>query len=160
MSVLAQLHLGTGEWVWKVAPESPAPDIEIGFTDGELPVEFDNLSFGLEVVANGEQAFSASYPPAGVNYVATDQEYISNDRVYLRADDNVILSVWAENAGERYTDTVTFIIPRPPQPFPSWNWNGDYWEAPVPYPTDGEDIYIDYVWDEELGDWVPFDGEF
>ena len=159
MSVLAQLHFGTGEWTWKVAPESPAPDIEIGFTDSELPVDFDNLSFGLTVTANGEEAFEASYPLPGVKYVATDQEYISNDRAQLKADDLVTVSVWAENAGVRYESSEDFIIPRPEQPYPSWNWNGEYWEAPVPYPSDGEDDVF-YVWDEELGDWVVFDGEF
>ena len=159
MSVLAQLDFSSGEWVWKVAPESPAPDIEVGFTNGGAPAEFDNLSFGLEVLANGEQAFIASYPPSGVKYIATDQEYISNDRVQLKADDNVVLSVWAENGGERYEAATTFQIPRPEQPYPSWVWSGDYWEAPVPYPTDGEEGVF-YTWDEDAGAWVVFDGEF
>ena len=38
---------------------------------------------------------------------------------------------------------------RPPSPFPSWVWNGDEWEAPVPKP-DG-----DYYWDETAGEWKP-----
>jgi hypothetical protein len=38
---------------------------------------------------------------------------------------------------------------RPPSPFPSWTWNGDEWEAPVPKP-DG-----DYMWDEAAGEWKP-----
>jgi hypothetical protein len=160
MSVLAQLHFGTGDWIWKVAPESPAPDIEIGFTDEDLPVPFDNLSFGLRVVANGKEVSEASYPPPGVKYVSTDQDYISNDRVQLSADDLVTISVWAENAGVRYDGNESFVIPRPTQPYPSWVWNGDYWEAPVPYPTDGESDML-YVWDEVAGDWVIYteDGE-
>ena len=153
MSVLAQLHFGTGDWVWNVAPESPAPDIEVGFTDSELPVNFDNLTFGLKVVANGEEVLEASYPPPGVKYVATDQEYISNDRVQLKADDLVTVSVWAVNGGTLYQGSEGFVIPRPEQPYPSWTWNGDAWEAPVPYPTDGDDDVF-YVWDEDAGDWV------
>jgi hypothetical protein len=40
----------------------------------------------------------------------------------------------------------------PPQPYPSWvisapNW---IWEAPVPYPTDGNM----YSWDESIKTWV------
>lgn len=41
----------------------------------------------------------------------------------------------------------------PPQPYPSWNLNENtcLWEAPIPYPTDGD--Y--YVWNEEAASWVP-----
>jgi hypothetical protein len=40
----------------------------------------------------------------------------------------------------------------PPKPFESWVLDEDtcLWEAPVPYPTDGEM----YTWDEDSGDWV------
>lgn len=40
-----------------------------------------------------------------------------------------------------------------PKPFASWTLNEDtcQWEAPVPYPTDGNE----YQWDEETLSWVP-----
>ena len=40
----------------------------------------------------------------------------------------------------------------PPKPFNSWilNENTCLWEPPVPYPTDDKD----YIWSEDLGDWV------
>jgi hypothetical protein len=40
----------------------------------------------------------------------------------------------------------------PPKPFESWVLNNYtcLWEAPEPYPEDGES----YVWDEEVTDWV------
>ena len=39
----------------------------------------------------------------------------------------------------------------PPQPYTSWVLNEDtcLWEAPVPYPEDGNM----YAWDEEAGEW-------
>lgn len=39
----------------------------------------------------------------------------------------------------------------PPKPYESWVLNEDtcLWEAPVPYPNDGEA----YSWNEDLGDW-------
>jgi hypothetical protein len=45
----------------------------------------------------------------------------------------------------------------PPKPFPSWVLDDDtcLWEAPVPYPTDGEA----YIWDEDAGDWVAVPNE-
>jgi len=40
----------------------------------------------------------------------------------------------------------------PPQPFPSWNLNTTtgLWEAPIPYPTDGQF----YRWDETAQEWI------
>jgi hypothetical protein len=156
MSVLAKLHLGTGDWVWSVSPESSSPDIEIGFTDYSTPVVFSDLSFGLRVTANGEEVFQASYPPSGVKYVSTDQQYISNDRILINADELITVFVWAKNAGVVYEGSESFVAPRPPQPYPSWEWNGQYWDAPVPYPNDGEDEN-EYVWDEDAQSWVVFE---
>ena len=55
-------------------------------------------------------------------------------------------------AGIGYTydkDRDAFI---PPSPFPSFLLNEEtcLWEAPVPYPTDGES----YTWNEEEGEWT------
>ena len=55
-------------------------------------------------------------------------------------------------AGIGYTydkDRDAFI---PPSPFPSFLLNEEtcLWEAPVPYPTDGER----YIWNEEELEWV------
>lgn len=52
--------------------------------------------------------------------------------------------------GFTYREDLDAFIP--PQPFPSWSLNEEkfVWEAPVPYPEDGE--Y--YEWDEESTAWV------
>ena len=41
----------------------------------------------------------------------------------------------------------------PPQPFASWQLNEDtcLWNAPVPYPDDGQR----YTWDEDTTNWLP-----
>lgn len=54
--------------------------------------------------------------------------------------------------GYIYDKTNDLFIP--PKPYSSWvlnetSWN---WESPIPYPTDGED----YIWNENVGDWVLF----
>jgi len=42
-----------------------------------------------------------------------------------------------------------------PQPYPSWVLDSNYdWQAPVPYPNDGQK----YVWDEATLSWVLFPG--
>lgn len=53
--------------------------------------------------------------------------------------------------GFEYREDLDAFIP--PKPFPSWILNGVSWEAPVPYPADGEQ----YDWDEDAGDWVAFE---
>lgn len=54
------------------------------------------------------------------------------------------------SVGYTYNQTLDGFIP--PQTFPSWTLdeNTCQWEAPIPYPTDGE--Y--YVWDEDTVSWV------
>ena len=154
MSILAKLNLADGDWTFDVQPESPSPDIEVGFRDGDGPAVFDGLAFGLTVSVGGEDVYTAVYPPEGVTYRQTDQAYISNDRVTLASDDVATLSVWAENAGVRYDSDITFTVPRPAQPFPSWEWVDGSWQPPTPYPNEGE-----WVWDEKTTSWVPWDGE-
>lgn len=51
--------------------------------------------------------------------------------------------MWDENNGFR-----------PPQPYPSWVWDGQTWQAPVPAP-DGF-----YYWDERQLMWVEVDDPF
>jgi hypothetical protein len=55
-------------------------------------------------------------------------------------------------AGIGYTyDSVNDVF-YAPQPYPSWVLDTQtyYWEAPVPYPNDGQN----YVWDEATESWV------
>lgn len=42
-----------------------------------------------------------------------------------------------------------------PAPFASWTYNGERWEAPVPYPEDDEL----YLWNEESGSWIKIEPE-
>ena len=52
--------------------------------------------------------------------------------------------------GYIYNDTLDAFIP--PKPYSSWNLNQFtcLWEAPVPFPTDGNN----YVWDEPSLSWI------
>ena len=53
--------------------------------------------------------------------------------------------------GFKYNEEEDVFVP--PQPYPSWILSPETvnWEAPVPYPTDGED----YVWNENRKEWEP-----
>jgi hypothetical protein len=133
-----------------VQPETPCPDIQIGFFKDGGTVTFDNLKFGFFAEVEGENVYEESYPPEGFSYICTDQTYIASERVNFNYDDFVFLTFWAENAGERYDGSIEFSIPRPDSPYPSWSWNGSEWKAPVLYPNDGGI----YVWDEDSQGWA------
>ena len=47
--------------------------------------------------------------------------------------------------GWTYVDGVLI----PPQPFPSWSWDGTAWQPPVPAPDEPA------TWDEDAGEWKP-----
>jgi hypothetical protein len=55
-------------------------------------------------------------------------------------------------AGQGYTFDAQRNAFIPPKPFPSWLLDEDTcrWEAPIPYPTDGER----YTWDEATQSWA------
>lgn len=95
-----------------------------------------------------------------------------SERIGVIRNDGVVINtiVWADHTpdqlrGDGVTDfdEVTDLSPRPgigwlwdetngyrpPQPYPSWIWNGVGWEAPVPMPTDGEP----YTWNEQTQTW-------
>lgn len=49
--------------------------------------------------------------------------------------------------GWTYTEQDGF---RPPQPYPSWSWDGTGWQPPIPMPDD--DGF--YSWDENAQEWT------
>lgn len=156
MSVLASLDIAKGSWNFVCNPESLRPTIEIGFCEGDGPVKmFDNLSFGFDVFVDDEKECGFSYPPSGITYIATDQTYLVFEQIAVASDDEVVLKVWAENGGIRFEGETSFEIPRPEKPFPSWSWDGVFWQPPTPYPSDGKR----YRWDEESGSWVERESE-
>jgi hypothetical protein len=132
--------------------QSNYADLFIGFTDESPVVEFKNLQFKYELKHNNEIQQQGSYPPPNVKYLNSDQTYIVVERLNLTPETTYELYLWAENGGQSFEKTFEFITPRPPQPYPSWTWNGETWESPVPYP-EGEEFY---AWDEENQEWVVY----
>ena len=149
--IIATGHFETQNW--EVSFEDLAPtyaDLFIGFTDDAPVVEFKDLKFKYELKQNGNIKQYGVFPSPGVKYVRTDQPYIVTERLTLIPDRDYELYLWAENGGESFETTVSFTTPRPAQPYPSWTWDGEKWNPPVPYPDDGEV----YIWDEENQQWV------
>lgn len=138
---------------WEVTFEDLAPtyaDLFISFTDEAPVVEFKDLQFKYELRQGENIKQYGVFPPPNVRYVRSDQPYLVVERLKLRPEIEYDLYLWAMNNKQQFEKTVTFITPRPTQPYPSWQWDGERWNPPIPYPTDGEF----YEWDEETTSWI------
>jgi len=125
-------------------------DLFIGFTNEAPVIQFQNLQFKYELRQGENIKQYGIYPPPGVRYVRTDQTYLVVERLNnLKPDETYELYLWATNGGEFFETTTTFIVPRPPQPYDSWTWDGEQWTSPVPYPNDGNG----YAWNETTNTW-------
>jgi hypothetical protein len=141
---------------WKVTLDDLSPyyaDLQIGFTEQKPIVEFTNLRFGFSLSSDNEVLDNKEYPPANVRYVRTDQKYLITHRLKFKPETEYQLFLWAENSNIRIEHTETFTTPIPKQPYDSWTWNGEKWNAPVPYPDDAGD----YEWNEDDQTWVETD---
>jgi hypothetical protein len=126
-------------------------DLFIGFTDETPTVEFKGLQFKFELRQGDNIKQYGTYPPPGVRYVRSNQPYKVVERLnHLIPDETYTLYLWSQNDGRMCETTTEFTAPRPPRPFDSWQWNGEQWAAPVPYPEDGKH----YVWDEASQTWT------
>ena len=124
-------------------------DLCIGFTYQEQIINFKGLKFGFTLTSNDIIVDTQSYPPEGMVYLQSDQEYLTTYRLNIQPETAYSLFLWSENDEKRSEYTYNFITPRPSQPYPSWIWNGEIWEAPVPYPQDNEF----YLWNEDTQQW-------
>jgi len=134
--------------------EGEGADFAVAFTDGDTdPIQTDRLRFGWTVTVNGEEVASESFPAPNVTYV----EIKPTARFYGRAEalpEDTVTIVFNAATGddEQVEEQHDFTFPRPPQPYPSWEWEDGAWTPPVPYPDDE----APYVWDEETQDWIPY----
>jgi hypothetical protein len=141
---------------WAVALEQEvAPDhgLSINFVSNSIPMSVSDLKFGYRVSKDSTILQTNDYPALGIKYQSIDDKPIINTRLYLPAGADLEFYIWAENSGIRgdYTLTVNFLVP--PSPHPSWIWDGDKWDAPVPRPADDNS----YIWSDSTNNWEIFD---
>lgn len=114
-------------------------------------IPMSGVKFGFTLFINGVETIKAEWPPSNVIYKKTDQDILARYQLFWKADDNVKINVWLLDIfSVLHEDSLEFIAPRPPKPYPSWAWNEVAWQAPVPYPADGQF----YDWDEDNQQWV------
>lgn len=130
----------------------------VNYIDLQLNLNFlveetaiNNLRVGYRLTKNDEIASQGFYPPAGAISAAKTTPLI-NERILIVPNSDYTLIVWAENFGEKIDATFNFVTPMPAQPFPSWTWNNNQWNPPVPMPTDGPEDAA-YKWSEKQQKW-------
>lgn len=117
---------------------------------------FAKVAYGkVERVIVAEQEFIDSYVD-GTPGVWIQTSYNTRGNVHYGADGNPDggHALRGNYAGIGYVYDSQHDVFYPPKPFNSWTISEDtnwLWEAPVPYPTDGEI----YQWNEAATDWMP-----
>lgn len=138
---------------WTFSGE-PSSAFAVCFADGDADRLYpDRLGFGWTLTVNGEETAQHEWPAANAVVREITRQRTFEFRIGAKADDEIVLALWASESGQRVEDETTFVVPRPAQPFPSWTWVDGSWTAPVAYP-DGEGWYS---WDEDAQAWVEQD---
>lgn len=116
-SIVAINRFPTEEW--DVATQDlfcAYADLYMGFWNGEDTVYFENLTFGYELVANGQTVKERVYPPDGVTYVSTTEPYVAVSRLDLEPETSYSLTLTSTNAGITCGETFNFTTPKCPDP--------------------------------------------
>lgn len=135
--------------------------IEQNFDDTHLDLQFNavgsetvsvqNLQFGYSFTKDDTVLTAGNFPTVGALEFIRDTNYI-NDRINIIRGTTYTLNVWAENFGDRVSQTFEIITPIPSQPFESWTLHNNVWVPPIPIPTDGPPDAL-YKWSEKQKKW-------
>jgi hypothetical protein len=110
--------------------------------DTNHPIDISALS--VEIAEDNGKFPTVSFPN-GVTYKTTDQFYLFGQRITWNADDEINLTI---KVGD-ITKKASLVVPRPEQPYKSWTWENNQWNAPTKYPDDENE----YIWNEEKLNW-------
>jgi hypothetical protein len=89
------------------------------FKDNEnLPVSFNNLSFGASVLEKENVIYTFSEPQENFSYEYTDQEFIfSISLENFELEKEYILNAWSINNEEKWEDSFIIKFSEPPLEF-------------------------------------------
>lgn len=156
-TIQAKNNLADNTWSILFVDEDPSTmRIFFGFTDGENQIiRFNNLSFGFDLIEDDEVVYSEEYPIPGFRYVETDQEFIEVSTIYTKPNKKYIIKFWSYENSEMSELEYELRTPIQKESYPSWEFDGEVWRAPVPYPDDDKT----YIWNEGDKRWDLYDPE-
>lgn len=151
--LICNYDLNTNKWSFDHEDNEDYHSLQLCFRfKGDDPiVKFSNLSFGYTITIDGNEVYTNKYPRSGQMYDSSDQLDLETVSFNIVPGTIYKLFIWCEESGNRTQDTYEIITALPPQPYPSWIWDGSRWISPVPYPqvTEGNVYY----WNEEDKTW-------
>lgn len=114
-------------------------------------INLKGVTMRLTINADGSQIVDMQMPPPGVSYSKTNQDLLASGRAIWRPDQQIEVNACCKtSSGLDLATNASFIVPRPTKPYPSWIWRDSRWQAPAPYPDNGDNYY----WDEDIMDWI------
>lgn len=138
--------------------------IRIGFTNnGEFPVFFNKLSFGINIKLANKEIVSYTFPIGNegeeVSYVCTYEELLPE---IIRIIPELVgipydIYVWAKNNGKYFSKEFKIIIPIPDSVNPSpkeWDDTEKKYKFLVPYPQKFPKKGFFWAWNEEKNCWT------
>ena len=111
-----KLNLSTRQWtIEEVDISSRCIDVFFGFADTILPIEFNNLSFGIVFQKDNNIVYHTAFPKVGVVYKSTDLDFIETLRVEtLERNSEYNVTLWANNDG--VNTEITYVLNTPNDP--------------------------------------------
>lgn len=137
---------------------------QIGGFDNDLFIKFENtnsiknfkeMKFGFELKKGNDIKQYGIFPPAGVRYRSSDQNFKASIRLELQPEEIYILYLWANYDKEKIRQNFEIKNPKPKKIFESWQWNNSekIWQPPVAKPENG----VECEWDEQKLSWKLID---
>jgi len=124
-------------------------EIKFAFYSSKKYTFIKGLRFGFEFYEGNKLIKKEDYPLKSVTLEYTDNTPIVNSHILIKPDTQYKILGWIEHPGEkRLIQTCILDKMFPPKPFPSWRWNGEDWEAPIPKKFDAP-----YQWNETNQKW-------
>lgn len=103
------------------------------------------------IVVNNDVINNLPFPASEPIGIAFCRSLYGEDTDWLQTSYNNSFRKWFAGAGFTYDSVRDAFIP--PKPYPSWLFDENiwYWQAPIPYPNDGNI----YEWNETAQSWNP-----
>lgn len=153
--IRATYDLIVEQWTIEIIDLQPEQNsLEFVFISENRYADLTDCQFGFCLESNGQILKSSKLPPEGVKYfqIANTPWFI--DDFSLIVGQEYKLSVYITSSQTSRESQITFMGPKPIQPFPSWTWRDNQWNAPKEKP-DGP-----HIWDEQTQQWEQAEAHF
>jgi hypothetical protein len=150
MSIHGTFDLDKNHWI---ISDEPDGEISISFvSSSDNEIDISNFRFGFVVFVDGNKVLEKTFPGKREVFKKVDSDFVFSGIAPIKPGQIGDVTFWLEENLTRIESKFEFSIPMPESPFPSWVWNGDDWESPIPYPDSDFEGY--YTWDEESFSWI------